>query len=129
MPRYYQLVENLHKNGAMVAIQVNHAGVLHPLPGTGMETVSSSNIPTKAGGEIPRPMTKEESPDDRKKYGEAAKRVQAIGFDAIEIHCGHSYLMGQFISRITTKEPMNSAALSRIVSVSRRWFWKRCGKM
>lgn len=32
MPRYYQLVENLHKNGAMVAIQVNHAVLLHPLP-------------------------------------------------------------------------------------------------
>ncbi len=62
-----------------------------------METVSSSNIPTKAGGETPRPMTKEEIMTTVKKYGEAAKRVQAIGFDAIEIHCGHSYLMSQFI--------------------------------
>ena len=60
MPRYYQLVENLHKNGAMVAIQVNHAGASASSARTGMETVSSSNIPTKAGGEIPRPMTKEE---------------------------------------------------------------------
>ena len=98
MPRYYQLVENLHKNGAMVAIQVNHAGASASSARTGMETVSSSNIPTKAGGEIPRPMTKEEILTTVKKYGEAAKRVQAIGFDAIEIHCGHSYLMSQFIS-------------------------------
>ena len=65
---------------------------------TGMETVSSSNIPTKAGGEIPRPMTKEEILHTVKKYGEAAKRAQDIGFDAVEIHCGHSYLMSQFIS-------------------------------
>ena len=43
-------------------------------------------------------MTKEEILTTVKKYGEAAKRVQAIGFDAIEIHCGHSYLMSQFIS-------------------------------
>ena len=98
MPRYYQLVENLHKNGAMVAIQVNHAGASASSARTGMETVSSSNIPTKAGGEIPRPMTREEILTTVKKYGEAAKRVQAIGFDAIEIHCGHSYLMSQFIS-------------------------------
>ena len=98
MPRYYQLVENLHKNGAMVAIQVNHAGASASSARTGMETVSSSNIPTKAGGEIPRPMTKKEILTTVKKYGEAAKRVQAIGFDAIEIHCGHSYLMSQFIS-------------------------------
>ena len=60
MPRYYQLVENLHKNGAMVAIQVNHAGASASLPEPVWETVSPSNIPTKAGGEIPRPMTKEE---------------------------------------------------------------------
>ena len=98
MPRYYQLVENLHKSGATVAIQVNHAGASASSARTGMETVSSSNIPTKIGGEIPRPMTKEEILTTVKKYGEAAKRVQAIGFDAIEIHCGHSYLMSQFIS-------------------------------
>ena len=98
MPRYYQLVENLHKNGATVAIQINHAGASASSARTGMETVSSSNIPTKVGGEIPRPMTKEEILTTVKKYGEAAKRVQAIGFDAVEIHCGHSYLMSQFIS-------------------------------
>lgn len=98
MPRYYQLVENLHKNGATVAIQINHAGASASSARTGMETVSSSNIPTKVGGEIPRPMTREEILHTVKKYGEAAKRVQAIGFDAVEIHCGHSYLMSQFIS-------------------------------
>lgn len=98
MPRYYQLVETLHKSGATVAIQINHAGASASSARTGMETVSSSNIPTKAGGETPRPMTKEEILYTVKKYGEAAKRAQAIGFDAVEIHCGHSYLMSQFIS-------------------------------
>lgn len=98
MPRYYQLVETLHKSGATVAIQINHAGASASSARTGMETVSSSNIPTKAGGETPRPMTKEEILHTVKKYGEAAKRAQAIGFDAVEIHCGHSYLMSQFIS-------------------------------
>ncbi len=98
MPRYYQLVESLHKDGATVAIQINHAGASASSARTGVETVSSSNVPTKAGGEIPRPMTKEEILTTVKKYAEAAKRIQAIGFDAIEIHCGHSYLMSQFIS-------------------------------
>lgn len=97
MPRYYQLVETLHKSGATVAIQINHAGASASSARTGMETVSSSNIPTKAGGETPRPMTREEILHTVKKYGEAAKRAQAIGFDAVEIHCGHSYLMSQFI--------------------------------
>lgn len=98
MPRFYQLVEQLHKEGATVAVQVNHAGASASSARTGMQTVSSSNIPTKAGGEIPRPMTKEEILTTVRKYGEAAKRVQAIGFDAIEIHMGHSYLMSQFLS-------------------------------
>lgn len=98
MPRYYQLVETLHKHGAMVAVQVNHAGASASSARTGMETVSSGDIPTKAGGEKPRPMTKEEILETVKKYGEAARRVQQIGFDAIEIHAGHSYLMSQFIS-------------------------------
>lgn len=98
MPRYYQLVESLHKDGATVAIQINHAGASASSARTGVETVSSSNVPTKAGGEIPRPMTKEEILTTVKKYTEAARRIQAIGFDAIEIHCGHSYLMSQFIS-------------------------------
>jgi len=39
MPRYYQLVENLHKNGATVAIQINHAGASASSARTGMETV------------------------------------------------------------------------------------------
>lgn len=98
MPRYYQLVEKLHKSGATVAIQINHAGASASSARTGMETVSSSNIPTKVGGEIPRPMTKEEILTTTRKYAEAAKRVRDIGFDAVEIHCGHSYLMSQFIS-------------------------------
>lgn len=98
MPRFYQLVENLHKSGTTVAIQINHAGASASSARTGMQTISSSNIPTKAGGEIPRPMTKEEILHTVRKYGEAARRARDIGFDAIEIHCGHSYLMSQFIS-------------------------------
>ena len=45
MPRYYQLVENLHKNGAMVAIQVNHAGASASSARTGV-------IPTTIGDEV-----------------------------------------------------------------------------
>jgi NADPH-dependent 2,4-dienoyl-CoA reductase/sulfur reductase-like enzyme len=68
-----------------------------------MQPVSASDIPSKEGGEIPRPLSVEEIHHIVKKYGEAAKRAQAAGFDAVEIHAGHSYLISQFLSPITNK--------------------------
>ena len=58
-------------------------------------------MPSKAGGEIPRPLEKDEILHIVKKYGEAAKRAQICGFDAVEIHAGHSYLISQFLSPTT----------------------------
>ena len=55
-----------------------------------MQPVSASDIPSKAGGEIPRPLSKDEIYRIVKKYGEAAKRAQIAGFDTVEIHGGHS---------------------------------------
>lgn len=68
-----------------------------------MQPVSASDIPSKEGGEIPRPLTKEEILRIVKKYGEAAKRAQIAGFDTVEIHAGHSYLLSQFLSPLTNK--------------------------
>ena len=69
----------------------------------GMQPVSASDVPSKAGGEIPRPLEKDEIMHIVKKYGEAAKRAQICGFDAVEIHAGHSYLISQFLSPTTNK--------------------------
>lgn len=64
----------------------------------GMQPVSASTLPSKPGGEIPRPLTKEELVSIAKDYGIAAKRAVNAGFDLIEIHAGHSYLISQFLS-------------------------------
>ena len=66
----------------------------------GLQPVSSSNIPSKTGGAVPRPLSKDEILAIVKKYGEAAKRAQTAGFDAVEIHAGHSYLISQFLSPV-----------------------------
>ena len=100
LPRLFKLCERVHKYGTKIAIQINHAGASAMSSRTGMQPVSSSNIPSKEGGEIPRPLEKEEIYEIVKKYGEAAKRAQIAGFDAVEIHAGHSYLLSQFISPI-----------------------------
>lgn len=101
LPRLFKLTETVHKHGACIGIQINHAGASAQSARTQMQPVSASDIPSKAGGEIPRPLEKEEILQIVKKYGQAAKRAQASGFDTVEIHAGHSYLISQFLSPLT----------------------------
>ncbi|UEL46868.1 NAD(P)/FAD-dependent oxidoreductase [Terrisporobacter hibernicus] len=99
--RLYKLCERVHKQGACIGIQINHAGASAMSSRINMQPVSASNIPSKDGGEIPIPLTKDEIIFIAKKYGEAAKRAQMAGFDCVEIHAGHSYLISQFLSPTT----------------------------
>lgn len=122
IPRLFMLCEAVHKHGACIALQINHAGASAMSSRIGMQPVSASNIPSKAGGEIPRPLEKEEIEYIAKKYGEAAKRVQTAGFDAVEIHAGHSYLISQFLSPLTNDRtdefggsPENRARFARMI--------------
>lgn len=103
IPRLYKLCETVHQHGACIAIQINHAGASAVESRINMQPVSSSNIPSKEGGAIPRPLLKDEILKIVKKYGEAAKRAQLAGFDAVEIHAGHSYLISQFLSPTMNK--------------------------
>ena len=72
IPRLYKLCENVHKHGACIAIQINHAGASAMSSRIGMQPVSASDVPSKEGGEIPRPLTKEEILHIVRKYAEAA---------------------------------------------------------
>ncbi|AGK52791.1 NAD(P)/FAD-dependent oxidoreductase [Bacillus sp. 1NLA3E] len=100
IPAMYRLTEKLHNHGVRVAIQINHSGASAVPERIGGQPVSASNIPSKSGGAIPRPLEKEEILEIVEQYGKAAKRVVAAGFDAIEIHAGHSYLLCQFLSPV-----------------------------
>ncbi len=122
IPRLFYFCERMHKHGACVGIQINHAGASAVSARTGEQPVSASDIPSKAGGEIPRPLEKEEIYNIVKKYGEAAKRAQTAGFDCVEIHAGHSYLLSQFLSPTTNKRtdefggsPENRARFTKLV--------------
>ena len=103
LPRLFKFCENIHRYGTKIAIQINHAGASAISSRINMQPVSASDVPSKEGGEIPRPLSREEILHIVKKYGEAAKRAQTAGFDAVEIHAGHSYLISQFLSPLTNK--------------------------
>ena len=122
IPRLFKLTETIHKHGTCIGIQLNHAGASAQWARTNMQPVSASDIPSKEGGDIPRPLEKDEIMRIVKKYGEAAKRAQTAGFDCVEIHAGHSYLLSQFLSPLTNKRtdefggsPENRARFARLV--------------
>ncbi|HBW9857396.1 TPA: 2,4-dienoyl-CoA reductase, partial [Klebsiella pneumoniae] len=104
IPRLFKLTETLHKHGACVSIQLNHAGAsAYAYRLEGQTPLSSSTTPSKKHGNIPRPMTHEEIYHAVEKFGDAAERVRRAGFDCVEIHAGHSYLISQFLSPLFNK--------------------------
>ena len=101
IPRMFKLTETIHKHDTKIAVQLNHAGASAVAERINMQPVSASNLPNKKGGATPRPLTVKEINSIVESYAKAAKRAQIAGFDAVEIHCGHSYLISQFLSPLT----------------------------
>lgn len=102
LPKLARLTDRVHRHGSKIAVQINHAGASAVSERIeGLQPASASNIPSKEGGAIPRPLTVEEIHDIVKKFGIAARRAQIAGFDAVEVHGGHSYLLAQFMSTLT----------------------------
>ena len=101
IPHMYELTEKVHAWGCKISIQVNHAGSAAIPSRIGQQPVSAGDIPCKTDGVIPRALSTEEVYALVGKYADACKRAQMAGFDAVEIHAGHSYLVSQFISPTT----------------------------
>lgn len=104
VPGLYELTERIHQYGCKAAIQLNHAGAsAYPERLEGKQAVSASTIPSKVGNPIPRPLTKDEILSIVEAYAASAKRAVLAGFDMVEIHGGHSYLLDQFLSPLYNK--------------------------
>jgi 2,4-dienoyl-CoA reductase-like NADH-dependent reductase (Old Yellow Enzyme family)/thioredoxin reductase len=105
---HFELVEKIHALGAKIAAQVNHTGkqkyTESRLPGE--ELISSSPIPTIFLGEVyptPWPLSKGEIYQIIEKYAKAAERAKKVGYDIVELHGAHGYLINQFISPFMNK--------------------------
>jgi len=104
LPGLWEFNERMHEYGACTSVQLNHAGAsAHPGRLQGARHVSSATIPSKKGNPAPRPLTVPEIYEIVKKYRESACRAIRAGFDCVEIHGGHSYLISQFLSPIYNK--------------------------
>ena len=99
IPGLWEFNERMHAHGACTSVQINHAGAsAYAGRLNGVQQVSSSTIPSKTGMAIPRPLKTEEIYQIIDKYAQAALRAKRAGFDCVEIHAGHSYLISQFLS-------------------------------
>jgi len=97
MPALYTFNETMHRYGCCTAVQINHAGSTAVPARIGTTPVSASRIPL-ADGSFTEEMTVEEIHHLARQFGRAAARAKMAGFDAVEIHAGHGYLLNQFLS-------------------------------
>ncbi|MGI6406101.1 MAG: FAD-dependent oxidoreductase [Syntrophaceticus sp.] len=104
IPGYKKLVDAVHRYGAKIAVQIHHAGRQTSSDTLGGEQpVAPSPVPCFVSREIPRELTTKEVYELIEKFGDAAARAREAGFDAIEIHGAHGYLVAQFMSQHTNK--------------------------
>lgn len=99
VPSHVELTEAVHRYGAKIAIQLHHGGSRADPGATGGRLVAPS--PVGEGKVTPKELTRREITTLVQRFGEAAERAQRAGYDAVEIHGAHGYLLHQFLSPAT----------------------------
>lgn len=103
IPAYQRIVSEVHKNGAKIGIQIAHAGrkaedAVQPV---GPSNIAARALPEETKNGLlkqPRALTIDEIQETILQFKEAARRAVVAGFDTIELHAAHGYLLHQFIS-------------------------------
>ncbi len=100
---HQELTARVHKHGAKIAAQIYHAGRETSAAITGVQPVAPSAIPDPVVNAMPRELTVEEISQLVEEFGDTALRAKIAGFDAVEIHGAHGYLVNQFMSPFSNK--------------------------
>lgn len=104
IPGLRLLAETIHDHGARVFQQIHHAGRQTTLGTTeGAPVVSSSPVPCAFLQTQPEELTRQQIETLISKFADAAARAKQAGFDGIELHGAHGYLINQFMSPYTNK--------------------------
>jgi len=116
IPGLHHLAKGMQRHGAKACIQIQHPGRQAAYPKKGLISCSDmvADIPGSAGHEVIyagakaqgkdiRGMTVEEVYDLIEKFAEAAWRIKEAGFDCVELHGAHGYMIAQFMSTYTNK--------------------------
>lgn len=103
IPGLKTLVDAMHRHGAKISIQPFHAGRQTSPILTGGELVAPSPIPCPVSRVTPRELTIAEVEQMVERFAQAARRAKEAGFDLIEVHGAHGYLLCQFLSPNSNK--------------------------
>ncbi|MEJ8307263.1 NADH:flavin oxidoreductase/NADH oxidase [Saccharibacillus sacchari] len=100
IPAWKKIVDGIHRYGAKAAIQLGHAGRKAQ---NAEPPVAPSAIAFDETYRTPRALTTEEAQKMVRLYADAARRAIQAGFDTVEIHGAHGYLIHQFHSPLTNQ--------------------------
>jgi 2,4-dienoyl-CoA reductase-like NADH-dependent reductase (Old Yellow Enzyme family) len=98
IPALKRLTDAVHQEGAAVSIQLGHCGFFANRSVSGKTPIGPSRKFCLFRYSICRAMNDADIERVRDDFGKAAKMAVAAGFDAVEIHAGHGYLLSQFLS-------------------------------
>ncbi|MGI6133490.1 MAG: FAD-dependent oxidoreductase [Christensenellales bacterium] len=103
IPKLKELADSIHAHGAKVFPQLHHAGRQAVEAVLGAQSVAPSAVSCPMTRSMPRALTTKECYELIEKYGDGAYRAKKAGFDGVEVHAAHGYLVGQFLSGYTNK--------------------------
>ncbi|HEY8565041.1 MAG TPA: bifunctional salicylyl-CoA 5-hydroxylase/oxidoreductase [Beijerinckiaceae bacterium] len=110
-----RIVDFIHANSAAkICLQLGHAGrkgatklmwegIDRPLEEGGWEVLSASPVPYFPDSQVPREITRADMDRVKAEFVQATERAAACGFDMLELHCAHGYLLASFISPLTNR--------------------------
>ena len=101
IPGLKELTDAIHAESAAASIQIGHCGNMSHKSICGVRPISASSGFNIYSPTLVRGMKKEELPEMARAYGEAVRLARKAGFDAVEVHAGHGYLISQFLSPYT----------------------------
>lgn len=98
VPGLRRLTDSIHAEGAAAGIQLGHCGNMSHRSICGCTPVGASNGFNLYSPTVVRGLRKKELPELAKAFGRAVRLAKEAGFNSVEIHCGHGYLIDQFLN-------------------------------
>ncbi len=103
LPGLKEITDAIHREGAAASIQLGHCGNMSHKNICGETPVGATTGFNLYSPTFVRGLREEELPAMAKAYGQSVRMAREAGFDAVEIHAGHGYLISQFLSPYTNR--------------------------